>query len=171
MTFLENCDIKKLMSMVQKGFSLCKASSAVALSRDENTFRWLEYFHQSRKYALQRHQRANRQLLSSGQGVLQSISCKNGALQSKMAICNAKMERQFTEGKCQACVSVSEWEGLLLEVWPLLFSDWGCALWRPFAVEIKPYLLQCKNTPQSGLDVLIILHGLANAFTSTKLWL
>lgn len=60
------------------------------------------------------------QLLLSGQGVLRSISCKNGTLHPKMAIWSAQMEQRFTEGKCQPCVSVCGWDALLLNVWPLL---------------------------------------------------
>lgn len=60
-----------------------------------------------------------RQLLSSGQGVLSSVSCKNGTLHPKTAIWSAQMERRFTEGKCQPCVSVCGWDALLPDVWPL----------------------------------------------------
>lgn len=63
-----------------------------------------------------------RQLLSSGQGVLCSVSCKNGALHPKMAIWSAQMEQRFTGGKCQPRVSVCSWNALLMDVWPFLLA-------------------------------------------------
>ncbi len=60
------------------------------------------------------------QLLSSGQGVLCNVSCKNGTLHPKMAIWSAQMQRRFTEGKCQPSVSVCGWDALPRDVWPLL---------------------------------------------------
>lgn len=65
------------------------------------------------------------QLLSSGQGVLCSVSCKNGALHPQTAVWSAETEHEFGRGKCQLRVSVCSRDALLMDVWPfpLLMED------------------------------------------------
>lgn len=77
---------------------------------------------------------------------------KNGALRPKMVIWNAKTEQQFTEGKCQPCVSVCGWDALLLEVWPLQFVTEDALLVK-LSFGVETFLNTIRIWPKNAVSV------------------
>lgn len=96
-----------------------------------------------------------RQLLSSGQGVLGGVSCKNGTLRLKMAIWNVVAASSLcTEGKCQPCVSVCGLRCFITGCLTFTVRDGGCVSCVDF-ICILNLSKHCLYSPQWHTEIRV----------------